>query len=88
MMNYACYLRFLLWFSPLSILYQYNIFLFAMQVIKKSIKVQKIARHLVKRCSLFSWLSSLISVTRRGGLNGDENRFFLKHVLDVLKVSA
>ncbi|PNY04311.1 hypothetical protein L195_g000729, partial [Trifolium pratense] len=56
------------------------------EVIKKSIKVQKIARHLVKRCSLFSWLSSLISVTRRVGLNGDENRFFLKHVLDVLKV--
>ncbi|XP_050893482.1 uncharacterized protein LOC127100380 isoform X3 [Lathyrus oleraceus] len=56
------------------------------EVIKKSIKVQKIARHLVKRCSLFSWLSSLISVTRRLGLNGDENKFFMKHVLVVLKV--
>ncbi|XP_058732060.1 uncharacterized protein LOC131603666 isoform X2 [Vicia villosa] len=56
------------------------------EVIKKSIKVKKIARHLVKRCSLFSWLSSLISVTRRVGLNGDENRFFMKHVLVVLKV--
>ncbi|CAI8619493.1 unnamed protein product [Vicia faba] len=56
------------------------------EVIKKSIKVQKIARHLVKRCSLFSWLSSLISVTRRVGPNGDENRFFMKHILVVLKV--
>ncbi|KAL5082591.1 hypothetical protein RYX36_011012 [Vicia faba] len=56
------------------------------EVIKKSIKVQKIARYLVKRCSLFSWLSSLISVTRRVGPNGDENRFFMKHILVVLKV--
>lgn len=56
-------------------------------MIKKSVKLCKIARHLVKHCSLFSWFSSLISVTREG-LIGDENRFFLKHVLAVLKVST
>ncbi|KAK7305112.1 hypothetical protein VNO77_43012 [Canavalia gladiata] len=55
------------------------------EVIKKSVKLHKIARHLVKHCSLLSWFSSLISVTRER-LNGDENKFFLKHVLVVLKV--
>ncbi|KAJ1441363.1 Nucleolar pre-ribosomal-associated protein 1, N-terminal [Sesbania bispinosa] len=55
------------------------------EVIKKSVKLHKIARHLVKHGSLFSWFSSLISVTRER-LHRDENRFFLKHVLVVLKV--
>ncbi|XP_061372643.1 uncharacterized protein LOC133315092 [Gastrolobium bilobum] len=55
------------------------------EVIKKSVKLHKIARHLVKHCSLFSWFSSLVSVTKER-LNGDENRFFLKHVLVILKI--
>ncbi|XP_027341039.1 uncharacterized protein LOC113854301 [Abrus precatorius] len=55
------------------------------EVIKKSVKLHKIARHLVKHCSLFSWFSSLISVTRER-LDGEQNRFFLKHVFVVLKV--
>ncbi|KAL2322652.1 hypothetical protein Fmac_027031 [Flemingia macrophylla] len=55
------------------------------EVIKKSVKLHKIAHHLVDNCSLFSWSSSLISVTRQR-LNGDESKHFLKHVLVVLKV--
>ncbi|KAF1894608.1 hypothetical protein Lal_00031428 [Lupinus albus] len=55
------------------------------EVIKKSVNLHKIARHLVKHCSLFSWFSSLVSISK-ARLNGDENRFFLKHVSVVLKV--
>ncbi|KAI4306089.1 hypothetical protein L6164_029398 [Bauhinia variegata] len=54
------------------------------EVIRKSVKVDKIARHLVKHCSLFSWFSSLISVQER--LYGDENKFVLKQVFAVLQV--
>ncbi|RDY02938.1 Nucleolar pre-ribosomal-associated protein 1, partial [Mucuna pruriens] len=69
--------------SPLSDFDSKNLII---EVIKKSVKLHKVARHLVKRCSLFSWFSSLISVTRQR-LDGDENKLFLKHVLVALKVS-
>ncbi|XP_020230562.1 uncharacterized protein LOC109811280 isoform X1 [Cajanus cajan] len=55
------------------------------EVIKKSVKLREIARHLVNECSLFSWFSCLISVTRQR-LNGDESKHFLKHVFVALKV--
>nr|KYP52213.1 Nucleolar pre-ribosomal-associated protein 1 [Cajanus cajan] len=54
------------------------------EVIKKSVKLREIARHLVNECSLFSWFSCLISVTRQR-LNGDESKHFLKHVFVALK---
>ncbi|TKY46883.1 Nucleolar pre-ribosomal-associated protein 1 [Spatholobus suberectus] len=68
--------------SPLSDFESKNLII---EVIKKSVKLHKVARHLVKQCALFTWFSSLISVTR-ARLNGDENKRFLKHVLVVLKV--
>ncbi|MED6212919.1 hypothetical protein PIB30_088096, partial [Stylosanthes scabra] len=46
------------------------------EVIKKSVKFHKIARHLVKHCSLLSWFSSIISVNRER-LSGEEKRRFL-----------
>ncbi|KAL4343375.1 hypothetical protein S245_036316 [Arachis hypogaea] len=54
------------------------------EVIKKSVRFHKIARHLVKQCSLLSWFSSIISVNRER-LNGEEKRVFLKHVSVILK---
>ncbi|KAJ7963838.1 Nucleolar pre-ribosomal-associated protein 1 [Quillaja saponaria] len=56
-----------------------------LQVVKKSVKLHKTAHYLVKRCGLFSWLSSLIS-TSRGRLNGDEKRIFLMQVVVILQV--
>ncbi|KAF7831373.1 Nucleolar pre-ribosomal-associated protein 1 [Senna tora] len=56
------------------------------KVIQKSVKLHKIGCHLVKHCSLFSWFSSLISITRQR-LNREEERFLLKQVLVVLKVA-
>ncbi|XP_054820166.1 uncharacterized protein LOC129319197 isoform X2 [Prosopis cineraria] len=55
-----------------------------MEVIQKSVKLHKIACHLVKHCSLFSWFSSLISVIGER-FNGGEERFFLKQALAILK---
>ncbi|XP_057433669.1 uncharacterized protein LOC130726425 isoform X4 [Lotus japonicus] len=55
------------------------------EVLKKSVRLNKIARHLVKQCSLFSWFSCIISVTRER-LNGEDNRVFLRHVSVILKV--
>ncbi|KAH1197429.1 Nucleolar pre-ribosomal-associated protein 1 [Glycine max] len=68
--------------SPLSDFLSKNLII---EVIKKSVKLHKITRHLVKHCSLFSWFSSLISVARQR-LNVDEHKLFLKHVLVALKV--
>ncbi|KAH7864921.1 hypothetical protein Vadar_006295 [Vaccinium darrowii] len=39
-----------------------KVILLAFQVVKKSIKVRKMARHLVERCSIIAWLSSIVSV--------------------------
>ncbi|XP_009352441.2 LOW QUALITY PROTEIN: uncharacterized protein LOC103943806 [Pyrus x bretschneideri] len=33
-----------------------------LQVVKKAVKLHKMARHLVEKCGLFSWLSSVLSV--------------------------
>ncbi|XP_058204610.1 uncharacterized protein LOC131318694 isoform X1 [Rhododendron vialii] len=33
-----------------------------LQVVKKSVEVRKLARHLVEHCSIISWLSSIVSV--------------------------
>ncbi|XP_019455735.1 PREDICTED: uncharacterized protein LOC109356706 isoform X2 [Lupinus angustifolius] len=68
--------------SPLSDIESKDLII---EVIKKAVNLHKIARHLVKHCSLFSWFSSLVSISKER-LNGDENRFFLKHVSVVLKV--
>ncbi|KAI9084395.1 hypothetical protein K1719_033585 [Acacia pycnantha] len=55
------------------------------EVIQKSVKLRKSACHLVKHCSLFSWFSSLISVTGER-FNGVKERYFLKQVLAILMV--
>ncbi|KAK4258228.1 hypothetical protein QN277_007700 [Acacia crassicarpa] len=55
------------------------------EVIQKSVKLRMSACHLVKHCSLFSWFSSLISVTGER-FNGGKERYFLKQVLAILKV--
>ncbi|XP_024160593.1 uncharacterized protein LOC112167757 isoform X2 [Rosa chinensis] len=34
-----------------------------LQVVKKSVKLHKLARHLVEKCGLFPWLSSLLSIS-------------------------
>ncbi|KAH7861420.1 hypothetical protein Vadar_025943 [Vaccinium darrowii] len=39
-----------------------KVILLAFQVVKKSVKVRKMARHPVERCSIIAWLSSIVSI--------------------------
>ncbi|KAL6205507.1 hypothetical protein ACLB2K_022766 [Fragaria x ananassa] len=48
-----------------------------LQVVKKSIKLHKLARHLVEKCGLIPWLSSLLSISSGSRLE-DETLCFLQ----------
>ncbi|GAV68651.1 Npa1 domain-containing protein [Cephalotus follicularis] len=59
-----------------------------LQIVKKSIKLQKTARHLVEHCALLSWLSSVLSAFS-GMLIGDEKReksYFLTQLAVVIEI--
>ncbi|KAL5548345.1 hypothetical protein UlMin_003576 [Ulmus minor] len=56
-----------------------------LQIVKKSIKLHKMARHLVENCGLFSWLSSvLFSSDKRQ--SSEDNKFFVTQLAAVLEV--
>lgn len=52
---------------------------------KKSVKLHKMARYLVQRCGLFSWLSSILSFSS-DKLFEDKESFFLMQLHVVLEV--
>ncbi|KAJ4837428.1 hypothetical protein Tsubulata_012761 [Turnera subulata] len=58
-----------------------------LQIVKKSVKLHRMARHLVEYCGLFPWLSSVLSVYKRA-LRQPEGSFSSKHLLIVTEVVA
>lgn len=56
-----------------------------MQIVKKSVKLPKIARYLTEHCGLFSWLSSVLSFTINH-LTGDDKNFYRRQLVTVLEV--
>ncbi|XP_042949109.1 uncharacterized protein LOC122281567 isoform X5 [Carya illinoinensis] len=56
-----------------------------LQIVKKSVKLHKMARYLVQRCGLFSWLSSILSFSS-DKLFEDKESFFLMQLHVVLEV--
>ncbi|GLT56603.1 hypothetical protein SLA2020_296340 [Shorea laevis] len=56
-----------------------------LEVVKKSVKLQKMANYLVEHCGLFSWLSSILSVYSKL-LFEDEKKFFLAQLTVVVEV--
>ncbi|CAN1172113.1 Nucleolar pre-ribosomal-associated protein 1 [Linum perenne] len=56
-----------------------------LHIIKKSVKLHKIARHLVRDCGLLSWLSSVLPIS--SSLRTDnEKDFFSEHLLAIVEV--
>ncbi|KAL1203022.1 hypothetical protein V5N11_015271 [Cardamine amara subsp. amara] len=57
-----------------------------LQVVRKSVKFHKMARHLVENCGLFSWCSSLISMFTRKPIGDEDLRLvvILEVITDVL----
>lgn len=49
-----------------------------MQVVKKAVKLHKMARHLVEKCGLFSWLSSVLSVLGERHFRDGKSLFLLQ----------
>ncbi|GAB2277806.1 hypothetical protein Dimus_012510 [Dionaea muscipula] len=73
--------------SPLSDIESKGLIL---QILKKSVKFQNMAHYLVKNCSLFSWMSSVLSssLSLSGDrLSGDQNIFFLNQFRLLLEVA-
>ncbi|WRX29039.1 Nucleolar pre-ribosomal-associated protein 1 [Theobroma cacao] len=60
-------------------------FKISLEILKKSVQLHKMVRYLVEQCSLFSWLSSILSNYSRV-LLGDENRIFLTELVMVIEV--
>ncbi|XP_048318581.2 uncharacterized protein LOC107431767 isoform X2 [Ziziphus jujuba] len=56
-----------------------------LQVVKKSIKLHKMTAYLVENCGLFSWLSSVLSISNKMHLREEES-FILRHLVVVLEV--
>ncbi|XP_035543314.1 uncharacterized protein LOC108983821 isoform X4 [Juglans regia] len=56
-----------------------------LQIVKKSVKLHKMARYLVQHCGLFSWLSSVLSFSS-DELFEDKESFFLMQLHVVLEV--
>eukprot|EP00261_Vitis_vinifera_P031648 XP_019072891.1 PREDICTED: uncharacterized protein LOC100264016 isoform X4 [Vitis vinifera] len=50
-----------------------------LQIVKKSVKLHKMARYLVEHCGLISWLSSALSFFSER-LSGDQRSFWLKQL--------
>ncbi|XVE52806.1 hypothetical protein DITRI_Ditri02bG0153700 [Diplodiscus trichospermus] len=68
--------------SPLSDIESKKLIL---QILKKSVQLHKMAHYLVEQCSLFPWLSSILSTYSRV-LLGEENKSFLTELAVVLEV--
>ncbi|KAK4804939.1 hypothetical protein SAY86_004756 [Trapa natans] len=58
-----------------------------LQIIKKSVKLPKIARYLSERCGLFSWLSSVLSFITNGHARDDKD-FYSRQLMTVLEVKT
>lgn len=56
-----------------------------MQIVRKSVRLRKMACHLVERCGLFSWLSSALSLINEM-LSGDEKGFYFDQLVVILEV--
>lgn len=56
-----------------------------LQIVKKSVKLHKMARYLVEHCGLISWLSSALSFFSER-LSGDQRSFWLKQLTIVTEV--
>ncbi|XWS10328.1 hypothetical protein CRYUN_Cryun39dG0066900 [Craigia yunnanensis] len=68
--------------SPLSDIESKKLIL---QMLKKSVQLHKMAHYLVGQCSLFSWLSSILSTYSRV-LLGDEKKIFLTELAVVIEI--
>ncbi|XVF18198.1 hypothetical protein REPUB_Repub11eG0001000 [Reevesia pubescens] len=68
--------------SPLSDIESKKLIL---QILKKSVQLHKMVHYLVERCSMFSWLSSILSTYSRV-LLGDEKKIFLTELAVVIEV--
>ncbi|XXG86023.1 hypothetical protein AAC387_Pa11g1011 [Persea americana] len=69
--------------SPLS---DYEAKILILQMVKKSVKLHILARHLVERCGLFSWLFSVLSFCGKE-LHGAHKEFYLKQISLGLQVA-
>ncbi|CAN0909856.1 Nucleolar pre-ribosomal-associated protein 1 [Linum grandiflorum] len=56
-------------------------------IIKKSVKLHKIAHHLVRDCGLLSWLSSVLPILS-SLQTGNEKDFLLEHLLGIVEVTT
>ncbi|XP_022717540.1 uncharacterized protein LOC111276058 isoform X2 [Durio zibethinus] len=68
--------------SPLSDIESKKLIL---QILKKSVEFHKMAHYLVEQCSLFSWLSSILSTYGRV-LLGDNKKIFLTELAVVIEI--
>ncbi|XVF79543.1 hypothetical protein PTKIN_Ptkin14bG0231500 [Pterospermum kingtungense] len=68
--------------SPLSDIESKKLVL---QILKSSVQLHKMAHYLVEQCSLFSWLSSILS-TYSGMLLEDEMKIFLTELAVVVEI--
>ncbi|KAK5833528.1 uncharacterized protein LOC108453030 isoform X2 [Gossypium arboreum] len=68
--------------SPLSDVESKKLIL---QVLKKSVQLHEMAHYLVEHCSLFPWLSSILSTYSRV-LLGDEKKLFLTELAVVIEI--
>ncbi|PKI67693.1 uncharacterized protein LOC116192162 isoform X1 [Punica granatum] len=57
-----------------------------LQIVKKSVKLPKLARYLAEQCGLFSWLSSVLSFATNN-LSGDDRSFCSRQLIAVLEVA-
>ena len=57
---------------------------FTFQVVRKSVKLHKMARHLVENCGLLSWCSSFFSMLTTKPTGDEDSRFVV--VLEVCTV--
>ena len=56
-----------------------------LQIIKKAVKLHKIAHHLVRDCGLLSWMSSVLPISS-SLQTGNEKDFFTDHLLAIIEV--
>ncbi|KAL3736326.1 hypothetical protein ACJRO7_025308 [Eucalyptus globulus] len=56
-----------------------------LQIVKKSVRLRKMACHLVEHCGLFSWLSSALPHINEM-LSGDEKGFYFDQLVVILEV--
>ncbi|XP_056167551.1 uncharacterized protein LOC130134424 isoform X1 [Syzygium oleosum] len=56
-----------------------------LQIVRKSVRLRKMACHLVEHCGLFSWLSSALSHINEM-LSGDEKGFYFDQLVVILEV--